>query len=262
MAVIGIITCEIFELEFAKLLHDDAVVSRITIIEDRCSTKLIKLLESKNVSSLQCLPHLNSFVHEPDMRLEVLVRVLEIGLHRTGKMLTTTIADTIHSMQPRVDALLLGYGMCGGALSNVHSQVDLHVPLFQPMDHDRPVHDCVALSLGGSERYYREQRKTAGTYFLTPGWSQHWRSMHDGCSGMASQSGIERLLSGYERALLVQTPAISSDELYNQGIEFSQMTGLRLEPLVGTMAPLVTAWESAKDAIYAKPVFVAEGRSA
>lgn len=262
MAVIGIITCEILELEFTKLLSEDPEIRRITILEDECSARLVELLGGKNLSNLRLIPHPHAFSPEPDMPLEVLVRVLQLGLHRSGKLLISAITETIHSMQSKVDVLLLGYGRCGGSLDDLQGLLDTNLPLFQPMDDTSPVHDCVALSLGGGERYYNEQRKTAGTYYLTPGWSQHWRSMLDSHSGTSCQPGFERLLSDYERALLVQTPAISSDELHRQGVEFAEKAGLRVETQNGTIAPILVAWESAKTAILSNTKLSAARRSA
>ncbi len=249
MAVLGIITCEILELEFARLLSEDTEIRRISILEESCSMRLIERLEEQKTPHLQRLPHPHAFIPEPDMPLEVLVRVLELGLHRTRRVLSGALARAVQAMQSRIDALLLGYGMCGGALADISAVVDAEVPLFMPMDGEHPVDDCVALCLGGRERYYGEQRKTAGTFFLTPGWSRHWQRMLDMRTGKVSQPGLERLLSGYERALLVQTPAMADDELQQRGTEFSNRTGLCLETQTGTMAPLNTAWDAAKEAL-------------
>jgi hypothetical protein len=262
MAVIGIITCEIFELEFAKLLNEDSDVSRITVLEDDNSEQFIKLLNSLDYPNLQCLPHPHSYTPEPDINLEVLMQVLEIGQHRSRKILTSSIVRVVKSLQQRVDVLLLGYGMCGGVLTNISELLDVDIPVFQPMDGNHPVHDCVALSLGNGDKYYSEQRKKAGTYFLTPGWSQHWRKMLDMGVNKLSQPGIERLLSGYERALLVHTPAISRENLRKQGVEFEKATGLHLEAQDGTMAPLVSAWDLAKSAIYSGTALKVAGGSA
>ncbi len=45
MAVLGILTCEILELEFAHLLRSDPEIRKITVVEDDYSTELIRLLE-------------------------------------------------------------------------------------------------------------------------------------------------------------------------------------------------------------------------
>jgi hypothetical protein len=261
MAVLGIITCEILELEFARLLNEDHDLMRISILEDSHSAQLIRLLETGRTPHLQRLPHPHAFVPEPDMPLEVLVRVLALGLHRTRRVLSRALARAIQALQPRVDVLLLGYGRCGGALADLRSSGIANVPLFQPMDADHPVDDCVALCLGGRKRYYQEQCKTAGTFFITPGWSRHWRQMLDVETGTVSQPGLERLLSGYERALLVRTPAITDEELQKSGDEFSRLTGMRLEVQSGTMSPLIAAWTAAKEATLSKPGLSAAGES-
>lgn len=249
MAVIGIITCEVLELEFATILGSDAEIGRVSILENRQSAQLIELLEAQPIHNLQRLPHVHAFQPEPNEALEVLIRVLELGLHRNRKVLRDALTKTAHELRPHVNALLLGYGLCGNALEDPRAVLDVDVPVFLPMDQDHPVDDCVALCLGGRDCYYAEQRKIPGTFFLTPGWSKHWQRMLDPRSGEMAQPGLKRLLSGYERALLVLTPALTDDEMLSRGEEFSRQTGLRLEVRQGTMALLTTAWTAAKSAV-------------
>jgi hypothetical protein len=249
MAVIGIITCEILELEFARLLGDDAEVGRISVLEDSHSARLIELLETRQVPHLRCLPHPHAFIPEPDESLEVLVRVLALGLHRNRRVLRHALAKSVQALRPYIDILMLGYGLCGGALNDARAVVDVDIPVFQPMDDNHPVDDCIALCLGGRERYYSEQRKIAGTYFLTPGWSMHWRRMLDTETGEVSQPGLKRLLSNYQRALLVRSPVLPDNELQRRGAEFGRLTGLRIESQSGTLALLIAAWNAAKVAL-------------
>lgn len=252
MAVIGILTCEILEQEFARLLGEDAAVSRISVLEDSHSARLIALLQAQPRRPLQRLPHVHAFRAEPGDALEVLVRVLALGLHRNRQVLRRALVKAAHELRPRVDALLLGYGLCGNALDDPRAVLDVDIPLFLPMDGGHPVDDCVALCLGGREDYYGEQRKIPGTFFLTPGWSQHWRRMFDSRPGEVSPPGIERVLAGYERALLVHTAALDDGEMQRHGAEFCQKTGLRLESRQGTMKLLTAAWEDAKASVLGK----------
>jgi len=46
MRVLGILTCEILELEFAYLLRRDSDVARITVREDARSARLMEVLQS------------------------------------------------------------------------------------------------------------------------------------------------------------------------------------------------------------------------
>ncbi len=251
MSVIGIITCEILELEFALLLGEDAEVGRVSVLEDRRSTRLIELLEAQPLPGLHRLPHVHAFHAEPAESVEVLLRVLEIGLHRNRAVLREALAAAARALRPHVDALLLGYGLCGNALDDPQAVLDVDVPVFLPTDQGHPVDDCVGLCLGGRDGYYAEQRKVPGTFFLTPGWSQHWKRMLDS-HGEASQPGLKRVLAGYERALLVQTPALADDEMLLRGAEFCRQTGLRLEVRQGTMELLTAAWAAAKSFVQAK----------
>jgi hypothetical protein len=249
MAVLGIITCEILELEFARLLGDDPEISCISILEDSHSAHLIQLLEARHTAPIQTLPHPHAFIPEPDESLEVLVKVLALGLHRNSRVLRDALAKSAHALRSHIDVLLLGYGLCGGALEDAKSVLDIDLPLFQPMDGEHPIDDCVALCLGGRAPYYNEQCKMAGTYFLTPGWSQHWRKMLDTDTGKVSQPGLKRLLCAYERGLLVHTPVLAKGELLRRGAEFSARTGLRVEIQKGTMGLLGEAWNAAKAAL-------------
>lgn len=246
MAVIGVMTCEVLELEFARLLGEDAEIGRVSVLENRQSARLIELLEAQPIHNLQRLPHVHAFQPEPNEPLEVLICVLELGLHRNRKLLRGALTKAAHELRPHANALLLGYGLCGNALEDPRAVLDVDVPVFLPMDHGHPVDDCVALCLGGRESYYAEQRKIPGTFFLTPGWSNHWKRMLDPRSGEMAQSGLKRILAGYERALLVPTPALTEDEMLRRGEEFSRQTGLRLDVRQGTMALLATAWGGAK----------------
>lgn len=246
MAVLGIITCEILELEFAQLLGNDPEIGDISILADNHSANLIQLLENRQTTPLHLLPHPHAFIPEADESLEVLVKVLALGLHRNRRVLRDALVKSAEALRSHIDALLLGYGLCGGAMENAESVLDLDIPLFQPMDDGHPIDDCVALCLGGRSCYYNEQRKTAGTFFLTPGWSRHWRRMLNTDTGKVSQPGLKRLLSAYERGLLVQTPVLTGEELQRRGAEFRDQTGLRLETQTGTMRPLSNAWDAAK----------------
>lgn len=84
--------------------------------------------------------------------------------------------------------------------------------------------------------------------------------MLDTSTGELSQPGLKRVLSGYERALLVQTPAMDDAELLRRGSEFSQRTGLRLESKQGSMEPLTSAWRAARDYTLSNTSVVEQGR--
>jgi hypothetical protein len=253
MGVLGLLTCEILELEFAYLLGTDPDVSQITVLEDARSTRLIEALESRGFQNVRRIPHIKCFVSEPSEHLEVLVWVLELALHRRKKILQQRLVATAREMSRHVDAILLGYGLCGGALENPKELLDVDVPVFLPMDGDHPVDDCVGLLLGGRNCYYAEQRKVPGTFFLTPGWTHHWKKLFGQNFGDVEIAAAKRLFTHYERTLLVLTSVMPQDEMKRSSNEFSRLFGLCVQECEGTLDILSNAWKVAKAFLKGKP---------
>jgi hypothetical protein len=152
-------------------------------------------------------------------------------------------------LAPYVDVLFLGYGLCGSAFVNARTVLDVDLPVFVPMDHDHPVDDCVAMCLGGRERYQQELAKQPGTFFMTPGWSYHWRQFFANGAVSATSDIVRRVFSHYTRTLLIGTPAMHESEVLRNSREFSDAIGLQTETCSGTIEPLAVAWNAAKESV-------------
>jgi len=254
MGVLGILTCEILELEFAHLLNIDRDIARITVLENSRSARMLEALESNGSVSSNRISHLESFSPDPENRLEVLVHVLELGLHSRKKLLQEGLTEAARAMGPRVDAILLGYGLCGNALETPQELLaDAGVPVFIPMDEDHPVDDCIGLLIGGRERYYGEQCRVAGTFFMIPGWTTHWKRMFEQECGNLSPEMAQRLFKDYERSLMVSTPIMSLEAMQQNSKIFNEMFGLRTEFCKGTLGILRKTWDTAKKYLNSKP---------
>ncbi len=253
MSVLGILTCEILELEFAHLLRSDKDVQRITVLEDERSARLIEELDSVRGGNLKLIEGLNAFVPDPADPCEVLIKVLKLALHNRKKILQQGLIEAALDFAPQVDALLLGYGLCGNALEKPDELLaDAGVPIFIPMDEDHPVDDCVGLLIGGRERYYGEQCKVAGTFFMIPGWTYHSRRMFEQEFGKADPEILKEMFRYYERSLLVTTPTMSLEEMKRNSDEFNEMFGFRTETCKGTLSILNESWNSAKTFVLSK----------
>ena len=247
MGILGILTCEILELEFAGLLAKDKEVSRITVLEDQRSVNLIAALESIKKDNLNRITHLKDFTPVAENSLEVLVGVLELALHNRKKTLQQGIIQAALAFGPHVDALMLGYGLCGNALEKpAELLADAGVPVFIPMDEDHPVDDCIGLLIGGRERYYGEQCRVAGTFFMIPGWTYHWKRMFEQEFGNLSPEMAKWLFKNYERSLLISTPIMSLEEMKQNSKAFNALFGLRTEVCTGTLSILQKTWDTAK----------------
>ncbi|MGD9222813.1 MAG: DUF1638 domain-containing protein [Desulfobacteraceae bacterium] len=248
MPVIGVITCRILELEFAHLLSQDRDITAITVLADRHSLGVIAALES-NGSTPGRIPILREFRSDGADRLEVLVRVMELALHNRKRNLQNELVKAAREMGRHVDALVLGYGLCGNALEKPHELLaDAGVPIFIPMDRDHPVDDCVGLIIGGRERYYGEQCRVAGTFFMIPGWTRHWKTLFEKEYGKFDVEFTRRIfgMSNYERSLLIPNPALPVEQMRENIAEFNRLFGFRTDLLEGSLDILYNTWHCAK----------------
>ena len=252
MGVIGILTCEILELELAHLFASDIEVDRISVVKTERSARLVERLEFLPIPDLNLVSRMDGFKSDPDAQLEVLVQVLEIGLHNFKKKIQEALVAAARQMSPHVDVLLLGYGLCGNALEDPEALfADTGVPIFIPMDKDHPVDDCIGLLIGGRDQYYAELCNVAGTFFMIPGWAYHWKGMFSAEFGNMSVEMAKSLFAHYERTLLISTGVMSEAEMRKHAEEFSQMFGFRVESRKGTVKILNDTWKKAKDALHA-----------
>jgi hypothetical protein len=248
MAVLGVITCEILELEFAHLFSKDRDIDGITVLANRYSLGMIEALESKELIPKR-IPILREFDANYPHQLEVLVRVMELALHNRKRNLQDGLVKAAKDMGRHADAIVLGYGLCGNALQKPQELLaDAGIPIFMPMDQDHPVDDCVGLIIGGRECYYREQCRVAGTFFMIPGWTRHWKELFKKEYGKFDVEFSRRIfgMSNYERSLLIPNPVLSVQEMRQNISEFNHLFGFRTELLQGSLDILSKTWESAK----------------
>jgi hypothetical protein len=82
---------------------------------------------------------------------------LSAALHAEPATLGQRIQAQIDAAGPEIDAIVLGYGLCGGATAGLRAR-DVPVVLAR-------AHDCVTIFLGDRERYRAEHESTPGTYW-------------------------------------------------------------------------------------------------
>jgi hypothetical protein len=247
MAVLGIVACEILELECAHLLSTDQDIAGVTVVEDAHSAGFIEALESKGRFEPRRLPLVKGFSPSFGDGLEVLVRVLELALHRRKRLLQEGLVKAVMDMARYVDGIMLGYGLCGNALEKPEELLaEAGVPVFLPQDEGHCVDDCVGLIIGGRTSYYEEQCREAGTFFMIPGWTKHWRRLFAQEYGQLDPQMAKRIFSGYKRSLLIPTPVLAEDEMRENIEEFNCLFGFRTEVRAGTLEILHRTWERAK----------------
>jgi hypothetical protein len=117
-------------------------------------------------ASAACSPHV------------VDVSLLRRRLHDTPELLRGRLQaeiDAAGEADPPYDAVVLAYGLCGGASAGIAA---VGVPLVVPR-----AHDCIALLLGSRDRYEREFAAHPGTYWYAPDYLERSDTDDGGTAG-------------------------------------------------------------------------------
>jgi hypothetical protein len=160
--------------------------------------------------------------------------------------------DRIEAEDPAADAIILGYGLCGGATAGLIARTK---PLVLPR-----AHDCVTIFLGGRERYMREHEATPGTYWFTEdnikrgtalkGWLLGDSSRSDGVGATYDEyvekygaenadylmEALGEWQSHYQRGAFIETGLAEDDTAREAARKESESRGWRFEPILSDLA--------------------------
>ncbi len=151
------------------------------------------------------------------------------GEHVDPKRLRKQVLAHLKAMKKKVDVIFLGYGHCH-SLKDIGDEID--IPVVHP-----EADDCIAI-LFTPERYAKEVEKTAGTWFMTPGWAVNGKSMlyrelksfnNENYPGMDEISVAKELFSGYSRGLYIDTDVGDNDKYMEDAKEMCDTLDLELE---------------------------------
>ena len=120
------------------------------------------------------------------------VTLLRRGLHNHPPDLRTQLQAEVDATPAGYDAIVLAYGLCGGATAGI---VAGELPVVMPR-----AHDCITVFLGSRERYQREFTSSPGTYWYV----QDYLERDDGSGGGMLGPGVptsEQLEETYQQYL-------------------------------------------------------------
>lgn len=110
------------------------------------------------------------------------IRLFERGLHDEPKTLRDRLQEAIDDAPASAEAIVLGYGLCGGATAGIQAR---GVPVVLPR-----AHDCITLFLGARERYLEEHGKAA-TYWYVADQLERNDGYRAGVGGLAIGSDTD-----------------------------------------------------------------------
>jgi hypothetical protein len=111
---------------------------------------------------------------------DVVVAQLSAALHAQPATLRERIQAKVDAADPNADAVVLAYGLCGGATAGLEAR-DIPLVLIR-------AHDCATIFLGSRARYQSEHEATPGTYWYTDDQLQRGNALKGWLLGDAARS--------------------------------------------------------------------------
>jgi hypothetical protein len=165
-----------------------------------------------------------------DAKTETEFEFVKMGLHNYPRKLNTEL-QSILDRSNNYSKIILGFGLCGGAVSDLKTGA---VPVVLPR-----VHDCIPI-LMGSMSVYRNIAESAGTFYLSGGWMQGERTIRAEYDRVAEKFGKARadrvmktMLANYRRFLYLKTGEPLENIHITEAVNLSEVLGLSFETLEG-----------------------------
>jgi uncharacterized protein DUF1638 len=176
---------------------------------------------------------------------------LSAALHAEPMTLGRRIQAEIDAAGPDIDAIVLGYGLCGGATAGLTAR---SVPVVLAR-----AHDCVTIFLGDRRRYQAEHEATPGTYWYVQDQMDRGNDLKGWLLGDAARSddvaatradyvarfGEENAayLMGvlgewrtrYERGVFLDTGLAPADDARQRAQEETERRGWRFERMLADL---------------------------
>jgi hypothetical protein len=254
--ILGIIGCPILEDEIVYVVKADRELSEVYVVENEDSRNLVRKLRERVPDTKTTLIELKDLPTLRSDGFSIAILMKPMALHEDPKKLLAEVEKAIATIAPNCRSVLLFYGLCGNAFKNMPSKC-AERPLTMLTDQQgRPVDDCIATVLGGTDGYYKLLKRYPGVFYLTPAWAENWRDL---INKMEMTRGIEKgdlsMLkwmfdsAGYKKALKIQTGLADEVEFERQVQDFIHVFNfekLELEKEWITLDAVDRAYENAK----------------
>lgn len=159
---------------------------------------------------------------------------LEQGLHRYPQVLKNELQGVINASK-QYDAILLGYGLCSRAVIGL--QAALHQKLIIPR-----IDDCIGISMGSRNCYYKEFPAHPGTYYFTEGWVEAaedplkiYYEILEKYDEETAEWTTRDNLKHYERTVFIQNSDSGEDEAKAYAQKFAAFFKLSYEEMNGSL---------------------------
>lgn len=176
---LGIVGCPILEDEIVHSILRDTDIANVLVIENDDSRNLLRKLSKAGTMAKVSSVKESELGTLPQNGFNLLVLMKSMALHEDPQILRREVAKAVELIGPRCHSIMLFYGLCGNAfkhLPEIEAETKHQLTLLTD-EQGRPVDDCIAAVLGGTDGYYSLLKRYPGVFYLTPGWAENWREL-------------------------------------------------------------------------------------
>lgn len=176
---LGIIGCPILEDEIVHSVLRDMDIANVLVIENDDSGNLVRKLRKAVTKAKVSSIKESALDTLPQDGFNLLILMKSMALHEDPQILRREVAKGVELIGPKCRSIMLFYGLCGNAfkhLPEIEAETKHQLTLLTD-EQGRPVDDCIAAVLGGTDGYYSLLKRYPGVFYLTPGWAENWREL-------------------------------------------------------------------------------------
>ena len=217
--VLGIIACPMLDDNLVYSLSKDGEKKNITVVKNDHNGSLIRKLDKFSIpySYVDWGVVVNGGYRPIDGTYNILILMIDLGLHSKPKDLKEKVEDLSRQMKPFVDGIGYYLGTCGNYAWDIPQWCTdtLGIPAAMFCDENGCLcDDCVGVAIAGGPRYLQMQKKYPGHFYLFPAMATNFDDFMDADQAdsaaieasmtdeMREQLGIEPGRDGYLRWLL------------------------------------------------------------
>ncbi len=232
--ILTILGCPILEDELVYGIMNDEEGKDIYLIETEPSRSLAAKLERNRIPYFKINENdfLVNGVKDNISGVSIIIKMLDMALHRDPGELREKIEEEVVKFSEVSDVIALYYGMCGnhGWDMTEWAEENNLCPVFVFRDRKGKVcDDCVAVAVGGTDKYRELLRAHTGRMYFTPGVAVNWNDFlaANGMFGCDWGNNVERLKwifnqCNYDAVVQIDTGLGDYEEMCKSTEEFAE----------------------------------------
>lgn len=202
--VLGIIACPMLDDNLVYSLSKDGEEKHITVVDNEHNGSLLRKFEAHGIGyDLITWDDVIIGRYKPTGRYDLLVLMINLGLHSKPELLKSSVEDLARQMQPRVDAIGFYLGTCGNYNWNIPKWCKDNGMKASAMFCDcdgNLCDDCVGVAIAGGPKYLALQKSHPAHFYLFPAMATNFDDFIE--ADQADQAATEESLTDEVREVL------------------------------------------------------------